>query len=114
MSASVLGAVAKHRAVLNQATPLLDYNLFTSDRVLREIFARSGAASWAAATVEHVGKATGSAHMNKLAEQVCSTSNIIYLNYESTCIQYAQASWGSFFFLFFFLRIRVSTSGFQP
>jgi len=46
--------------VLNQPPPLADYNLFATDRVLREAVAREGA-GWACAELEEYGRKAGSA-----------------------------------------------------
>ncbi len=46
--------------VFNQAPPLVDYNLFTTDRAMREGVAREGAA-WALADLEAFGARVGSA-----------------------------------------------------
>ena len=45
---------------LNQPPPLVDYNLFATDRVLREAVAREGA-GWACAELEEYGRMAGSA-----------------------------------------------------
>src|SRR5271155_378596 len=45
--------------VLNQAPPLVDYNLFTSDQVLVEAIRREGA-DWAEAKLEQFGQIVGS------------------------------------------------------
>ena len=45
---------------LNQPPPLTDYNLFSSDRVLRQAVAREGA-GWACAQLEAYGREAGSA-----------------------------------------------------
>jgi putative acyl-CoA dehydrogenase len=45
--------------VLNQAPPLVDYNLFSSDRALRSAVAREGA-GWACAALEQFGHKMGS------------------------------------------------------
>ena len=44
--------------VLNQAPPLVDYNLFTIDRVLAEALDREGAA-WARPRLEEFGRLMG-------------------------------------------------------
>ena len=49
----------KHE-VLNQPPPLIDYNLFSSDRALREAVAREGA-GWACVEIEEYGRIIGSA-----------------------------------------------------
>ena len=46
--------------VLNQPPPLADYNLFATDRVLRDAVAREGA-GWACAELEEYGRKAGSA-----------------------------------------------------
>jgi putative acyl-CoA dehydrogenase len=46
--------------ILNQPPPLIDYNLFAKDRVLREAVAREGA-GWACAEIEEYGRKAGSA-----------------------------------------------------
>jgi putative acyl-CoA dehydrogenase len=46
--------------VLNQPPPLVDYNLFTTDRALRSSVAREGA-GWACAMLEEFGRKVGSA-----------------------------------------------------
>ena len=48
--------------VLNQAPPLVDYNLFSSDRALRSAVAREGA-GWACAALEQFGQKMGSAEV---------------------------------------------------
>jgi putative acyl-CoA dehydrogenase len=48
--------------VLNQAPPLADYNLFSSDRTLRSAVAREGA-GWACAMLEKFGGKVGSAEV---------------------------------------------------
>ncbi|HYW41824.1 MAG TPA: isovaleryl-CoA dehydrogenase [Bryobacteraceae bacterium] len=45
---------------LNQPRPLADYNLFSTDRALREAVAREGA-GWACAQLEEFGRAVGTA-----------------------------------------------------
>jgi putative acyl-CoA dehydrogenase len=44
--------------VLNQPPPLVDYNLFTSDRALREAAAREGG-GWACDTLAEFGRRLG-------------------------------------------------------
>ncbi|HEY6393598.1 MAG TPA: isovaleryl-CoA dehydrogenase [Bryobacteraceae bacterium] len=51
--------VAITHEVLNQPPPLVDYNLFTCDRVLMEALDREGA-GWASARVEEFGRLVGS------------------------------------------------------
>ena len=46
--------------VLNQPPPLADYNLFSTDRALREAVAREGA-GWACAQIEEYGRKVGTA-----------------------------------------------------
>jgi len=46
--------------ILNQSPPLTGYNLFATDRVLREAVAREGA-GWACAELEEYGRKAGSA-----------------------------------------------------
>jgi putative acyl-CoA dehydrogenase len=46
--------------VLNQPPPLVDYNLFTSDRALREAVAREGG-GWACGALEKLGRRLGTA-----------------------------------------------------
>ena len=46
--------------VLNQAPPLVDYNLFSTDRALQEAVTREGA-SWACAELEGFGREVGTA-----------------------------------------------------
>ena len=46
--------------VLNQPPPLVDYNLFSTDRALREAVAREGA-GWACAQIEEYGRKVGTA-----------------------------------------------------
>ena len=46
--------------VVNQATPLENYNVFSTDRVLSDALRREGA-EWAADAVEEVGAFAGSA-----------------------------------------------------
>ena len=46
--------------VLNQPPPLVDYNLFTRDRALREAVAREGG-GWACGTLEELGRRLGTA-----------------------------------------------------
>ncbi len=48
--------------VVNQSTPLVDYNLFTTDRALREAVAREGA-PWAEAELTALGARLGSAEV---------------------------------------------------
>jgi putative acyl-CoA dehydrogenase len=48
--------------VLNQPPPLAGYNLFTSDRALREAVAREGG-GWACAQVEELGRRLGTAEV---------------------------------------------------
>jgi putative acyl-CoA dehydrogenase len=52
-------------AVLNQAPPLVNYNLLTSDRALSEALAREGAA-WAADEVRSFGEQLGSEQVQQL------------------------------------------------
>lgn len=47
---------------MNQPPPLVDFNLFTTDRALREAVAREGA-GWACAQLESFGKLLGSAEV---------------------------------------------------
>jgi putative acyl-CoA dehydrogenase len=49
-----------NHAVLNQPPPLADYNLFSTDRTLREAVAREGA-GWACAEIEEYGRKVGTA-----------------------------------------------------
>jgi putative acyl-CoA dehydrogenase len=52
--------------VLNQPPPLVDYNLFTSDRALREAIAREGA-GWACDTLAEFGRRLGTAEVMEWA-----------------------------------------------
>jgi putative acyl-CoA dehydrogenase len=52
--------------VLNQAPPLVDYNLFTSDLALREAVAREGG-GWACAELEAFGQRLGTAEVTEWA-----------------------------------------------
>jgi putative acyl-CoA dehydrogenase len=54
--------------VLNQPPPLADYNLFTSDRALREAVAREGG-GWACAELEEFGRQLGTAEIMEWAAQ---------------------------------------------
>jgi putative acyl-CoA dehydrogenase len=51
--------------VVNQPPPLVDYNLFVADRVLREAVRREGA-DWAERRISEVGEFAGSAHAIEL------------------------------------------------
>jgi len=53
--------------VLNQPPPLVDYNLFSSDRALREAVGREGA-GWAYAELEEFGQRLGTAEVMEWAE----------------------------------------------
>ena len=57
MPQSTLSFAATHE-VFNQPPPLADYNLFTSDRVLKEAVARDGA-GWAASDLTELGATLG-------------------------------------------------------
>jgi putative acyl-CoA dehydrogenase len=61
-------AEAATHEVLNQATPLENYNVFTSDRVLSEALHREGA-DWAAEAAEEVGAFAGSALTQRLGRE---------------------------------------------
>ena len=52
-------------AVVNQAPPLENYNLFATDRVLAEALDREGAA-WARPRLEEFGRLTGTRRSNPL------------------------------------------------
>ena len=52
--------------VLNQPPPLVDYNLFTSDRALREAVAREGG-GWACGRLEELGRRLGTAEVMEWA-----------------------------------------------
>jgi putative acyl-CoA dehydrogenase len=52
--------------VLNQPPPLVDYNLFTSDRALREAVAREGG-GWACGILEEFGRRLGTAEVMEWA-----------------------------------------------
>ena len=52
--------------VLNQPPPLTGYDLFSTDRALREAAAREGA-GWACAQLEDFGRIAGSAEANEWA-----------------------------------------------
>ncbi len=55
-----------NQEVLNQPPPLAEYNLFTSDRPLREAVAREGA-GWACAKLENFGRTLGTAEVMEWA-----------------------------------------------
>jgi putative acyl-CoA dehydrogenase len=52
--------------VRNQSPPLVDYNLFTNDRALREAVAREGG-GWACGTLEELGRRLGTAEVMEWA-----------------------------------------------
>src|SRR4051812_17787114 len=55
-------------AVANQPPPLVDYTLFSADRVLGEAVRREGA-EWAEARIAEVGAIAGSEHVQALGAQ---------------------------------------------
>ncbi len=57
----------KTHEVLNQATPLVDYNA-ADHPVLREALSRAGASEEAFAELDHVGRLAGSAHAQELGD----------------------------------------------
>ena len=63
--------------VLNQPPPLQDYNLFASDRVLREAVAREGA-GWACGELEEFGGVVGSAEAMEWAVQANENPPVLH------------------------------------
>ncbi|HEX2359592.1 MAG TPA: acyl-CoA dehydrogenase family protein [Solirubrobacterales bacterium] len=64
-SARQIGHGVRTHDVSNQAPPLLDYNVFEADQVLREAVRREGA-DWAERRISEVGELAGSAHAIEL------------------------------------------------
>jgi len=63
--------------VLNQPPPLVDYNLFTSDRTLREAVAREGG-GWACAQLEAFGQRLGTAEVMHWAAQANENPPVLH------------------------------------
>jgi putative acyl-CoA dehydrogenase len=63
--------------VLNQPPPLVDHNLFTSDRALREAVAREGG-GWACATLEELGRRMGTAEVMEWAALANEFPPVLY------------------------------------
>jgi putative acyl-CoA dehydrogenase len=63
--------------VLNQPPPLVDYNLFTSDRALREAVAREGG-GWACPTLDELGSRLGTAEAMEWAALANEYSPVLH------------------------------------
>src|SRR5579872_1967326 len=63
--------------VLNQPPPLVDYNLFSTDRVLRTAVAREGA-GWACESLEALGMKMGTAEAIAWGEQANQNPPVLY------------------------------------
>ena len=63
--------------VRNQPPPLVDYNLFTSDRALREAVSREGG-GWACAHLEGLGRRLGTAEVMEWAAQANENPPVLH------------------------------------